>query len=435
MDFKNASLFFALTISVASLPACSSDDGDGGNTAPAGPIDVKVDTFNIGLAGAFLPNSAERTLAMPDALAASDADILCLQEVWLQSDKDAILSATKSQFPYTVSFKHDLSTPVDDPTDQNGQVPPPRTTPPCGAADIDVKVQAAIDCIRDKCSTIMGSDEGFTTSTDCAQKNCLTEATALLFGTPEELTCYGCLAASLPTEKLSDIRSQCTTDPNAGLAFGGQSGVVILSKFPLAGSEAWVIPGTYNRRVIINATANLPNGAKVDVFCNHLSPMFKDFTRPYVGDYGEGKTTAEGWSAEQLLQSNKLIAYVNAKSGSRPAIILGDFNSGREYSVGGQIVANEESSATLDRLESVFLPAVAADYVPACTYCSTNANNDTSSPDWIDHIFLFNKTAADVKSTQRVYDQDVVPVDDGGSTVNVPLSDHYGLRAVLTFAP
>ena len=93
-----------------------------------------------------------------------------------------------------------------------------------------------------------------------------------------------------------------------------------------------------------------------------------------------------------------------------------------------------EGEATLDLLEAAFVPAYTADFTPLCTFCSTNpVTNPDGDPDfssvWIDHIQLHNLTADSVVSTERIYDEDVVPVGDGQM---VPLSDHFGMRSVVT---
>ncbi len=70
---------------------------------------------------------------------------------------------------------------------------------------------------------------------------------------------------------------------------------------------------------------------------------------------------------------------------------------------------------------------------PLCTFCSTNpVTNPDSDPNatsvWIDHILLDNLPSSSVRSTARVFDKDVVPVGDE----MVPLSDHFGMRSVIT---
>jgi len=402
--------------------------GCGDDAAPSNGVEIAIETFNVGLAGAFIGYESERRDALAAALPATDADVVCLQEVWRQSDKDLLLDATSEAFPYSVAFTHDLDTSIDDAADQNGDVPPAPTTPPCASLTTDL--EDALTCLRESCSTVPGSDDGQTTSTDCAESECIgVVASLLLSSDPDALRCYACIATSLPTETFGDIRDLCTTEPNAGLAFGGQSGVVLLSKLPLSNERAWVLPGTWNRRVVVSATATLSNHATVDVHCNHLTPIFDSTAYPYTGSYGEGDVGADGWAAEQLLQADKLVAYVGESES--PAIVLGDFNASHDYPEDGRIVVGE-GTATLDRLEEAFTPAVASGYEPICTFCPDNPlNTPETSPEWIDHIFLANVPASAVKSTERTRADSSVTVEGG----SVPLSDHYGLRSVVSIAP
>lgn len=415
------------------LAACS-ESGE-----PREAQEVVLDTFNVALAGAFIPYEAERRQPIVDAIAVAEGDILCLQEVWEQSDKDAIEAAAAANFPHVVSFEDDLATTVDDPTDQNGDVPEPPEGVPCpdiepedpatpdGVAILD-QMNDACDCLRDECSTIEGSDEGRTESAECASSSCVPAVGPLLFGAdPRQQRCYACVITQLPTATIGDIRSSCATVENQDLAFGGQNGVMILSRYPLSNPNNWVIPGTWNRRNIISATARLPNGADLDVYCNHLTPIFDGGTVntfPYTGQYGLGDKGPGGWQAEQELQAEKLVAHVSERSDNRPAVMLGDFNAGREFPP--DIVA--EGEPTVDILESAFEFAYTADYEPLCTFCSTNPVTDTENSVWIDHILLHNLSVEAVLSTERVYDEDVVDVGEGEM---VPLSDHFGMRSVV----
>ncbi len=403
------------------------------------PQDVAVDTFNVALAGAFIPFEEARRQPIADAIAANDADIICLQEVWAQADKEMIRDAAAAAYPSSAFFEDNLDTPVDDPTDQQGEVPPAPTTVPC--PDIDVGdgvtvaelMKDAVDCVRDNCSTIPDSDEGRTTSASCASSSCVPAVAPLLFGDdPQHQRCYACVIPQLPTSTFAEMRSSCATVFNQDLAFGGQNGVMILSRHPLKNAKEWVLPGTWNRRTILNATVELPNGAELDVYCNHLTPIFSvaEFeinVFPYTGQYGQGQTGPEGWQAGQELQAQKLIDYVNETSGTRPAVIFGDLNAGHAYPE-QEIVA--EGEATLDLLELAFEPAYTADYLraPLCTFCSTNPVTDAVASGWIDHILIHNLPADSVKSTARVFEDDVVPVDGQ----MVPLSDHFGVRSVIT---
>ena len=414
----------AVVVAIVFGAACSSD------SEPVEPEEVTVETFNVALAGSFIPFEQQRREALPAAIAESGADILCLQEVWTQQDKERIRSAVEVAFPYSVLFENDLDTPLDDPTDQNGNVPEAPTTVPCPEGNAEDIMDQAVDCAAESCNTLSPGDEsGQTTSTECVVNNCFQSVVGLL-GIPR---CYACLATQLPTRTFAEIRQSCPTVVNQVLAFEGQNGILILSRYPLRDATNWVIPGTWNRRVITRATAELPNGVGLDVYCNHLTPIFDNLAFPYTGQYGEGATDAAGWEAEQQLQAQKLIDFVRRTSGDTPAIVLGDFNTGRAFPE--QDIA-AEGEPTLDLLESVFTPAYAADYVPQCTFCPDNpvvGGDPEDEPVWIDHIFSFNLASESTLTTSRTFDEDVVPVepDGGGDPVLVPLSDHFGIRSVV----
>jgi endonuclease/exonuclease/phosphatase family metal-dependent hydrolase len=422
---------FALTL------GCGESTSESGQTRE--PEEVIVDAFNVALAGSFIPYEAERRPVIAEAIAAHDADILCLQEVWTQEDKELIRDTAVDNYPYAAFTLNDLDTMVDDPSDQNGQVPPAPVGVPCPDVEVSEgltifdQMNGAVDCVSANCSTEPGSEDGRTTSADCAAAACTPEVAGLLIGNAEQLRCYACIIPQLPTATFGEIRSSCATVPNQDLAFGGQNGVMILSRHPLANTENWVIPGTWNRRSILRATVELPNGAELDTYCNHLTPIFNDFVFPYTGQYGDGMRGAAGWQAEQELQTEKLIAYVDATNGGRPSVILGDFNAGLAFPADG-IVA--EGEATFELLAAAFTPAYTSDYAPLCTFCSTNpVTNPDDDPEatsvWIDHILLQNLTADAVLSTSRIFDEDVVPVESDAGEIMVPLSDHFGMRSVL----
>ncbi len=413
-------------IALFALVACNEDDPQ------REPITVTVDTFNVALAGAFIPFEEERRQPIADAIAAHDADVLCLQEVWTQEDKELLRDAAAANYPYIEFFENDLDTELDDPTDQNGNIPPEPTTVPCPEVEVgpDVTIEdqmnLAVDCVRDNCSTIPGSEDGRTTSAECAGIACTTEVLPLLTGENEnQQRCYACIATQLPTSTFATIRESCATVVNQDLAFDGQNGVMLLSKYPLNDSAEWVIPGTWNRRTILRATVELPSGAELDTYCNHLTPIFGGITFPYTGQYGKGNTDAAGWQAEQELQAEKLIAHVEATSGERPAVILGDLNAGLEFPSEN---IDGEGEPTFELLADAYTPAYTSDYTPECTFCSENPVTDTENDVWIDHILLHQLDDSTITETERVFDENVVPVEG----MMVPLSDHFGIRSVLT---
>lgn len=410
--------------------------GCGSETPGPTAVDLTVDSFNVGLAGAFIPYETERRAAVATAIAAMPSDIVCIQEAWRQEDKDAIVAAGRARFPHTYSARHDLNTAVTaeiNPMCPGGMtVPTEPTTPPCADMAVRTTFEAGITCLVGACSTMPGSEMGQTTSTMCATTNCLAHVSGLLTAGANGLRCYGCLAPQLPTETFANIRTACTTNARAGLAFGGQSGTMILSKYPLSDTETVVMPGTWNRRVITRATATLPNGARVGVYCNHLTPVFEGPAFPYTGRYGCGQAGRDGWVSEQTAQARELIAYVQRRDGAGRAIILGDFNSG-PASRAGQPEIIEAAPETYAVLTGAFREAVPTGYVPQCTFCPDNFLTDNTPPEWIDHIFLRGFPADAARRAERTFTTANVTV--AGRAQPVHVSDHYGMRAVISVAP
>jgi endonuclease/exonuclease/phosphatase family metal-dependent hydrolase len=435
--------WFAFALGLVLSIGCGNENGEGGSGgSDRQPAQVRIDTFNVALTGALSPYAAERRQPLIDAIAAAESDIICLQEVSTQADKDMIRDGALTSFPYVVSIETDLDTPVDDPTDQNGKVPPAPTTVPC-PVDVDggegttvaEQMHAALNCIRDgeddegnACSTIPGSDDGQTTSTSCAADACTGAIIGLIYGNPQEQRCYSCVATQLPDETFGTIRERCQTIVNQELPYRGQNSLMILSRYPLKNETVWVLPATWSRRVVLSSTAELPNGAELDVFCNHLGFISDSLTFPYTGPYGDGMTGAAGWEAEQFLQAQKVIAHVQRTSPDRPAIVLGDFNASRADPDHG---INPEGEATRDLLEQAFTPAYVEDYVPVCTFCSTNplTAHASGTDFWFDHVLLHNLPKEVVTATERRFD-DNSAVDIGGGE-SIPLSDHYGMHSEI----
>jgi endonuclease/exonuclease/phosphatase family metal-dependent hydrolase len=446
LDARTRSLLVG-ALSLSSLPvlaACGSGSsgtsgggggaggaGQGGGGAGTVEASYTFETYNVALAGSFLPFEAERRAVLPAELAAIDADVICVQEAWQQADKEAIVAGVAGAFPHTAHVLHDQDTPLDDATDETGAVPDPFDTAPCGTDALTTALNNAMDCLATNCNTDAGgSDDGFTTSTDCAQEFCTSQVSALLVSPdPAAKRCYGCIASSLPDSPFSEIRDDCANNVNGGLAFNGQSSLMILSKHPLEDVEVRVVPGTWNRRIFMAATMVPGDGRPpVDVYCNHLTPVFDSITFPYTGQYGKGSTGKSGWAAEQLLQANKLVAWVAERSGEGAAVLLGDFNSGRDFGVG----LIPEGPETFALLSEEYLHVFAPDYTPSCTYCTDNAINGGEDDEWIDHIFWSGPAPKSI-SSERTFDEPIVPAtDDMGTPITVELSDHFGFRATIT---
>ena len=54
-----------------------------------------VQSFNVGLAHGFVAHAEERTAPIIDVVVTSEADVMCLQEVWRQEDRDRVQEAVR----------------------------------------------------------------------------------------------------------------------------------------------------------------------------------------------------------------------------------------------------------------------------------------------------------------------------------------------------
>jgi endonuclease/exonuclease/phosphatase family metal-dependent hydrolase len=64
---------------------------------------VRVVTFNTGLLRGGVPYAAERAGPVAAAIAALDADVVSLQELWEDADRTAVIEAAAGRFPHAVA--------------------------------------------------------------------------------------------------------------------------------------------------------------------------------------------------------------------------------------------------------------------------------------------------------------------------------------------
>jgi hypothetical protein len=350
---------------------------------------LAIDTVNTSLYGAGAPFEGERRSAVYAKIAARQSDVMCLLQVQDQTDRDAIASAAKGWFPYVYEITTDLSTPPA--ADADGGVPPAASAPPCSGVGATY-IQNIYGCTATNCST----DAGTLAFTD----DCLSQACTLPFsyiyehGTQDD-TCFDCIVDYLSSfETLTYGQSECTTDSRQPFGFNGQTTAMILSHYPLANTDSLVLPSTNWRRQVLYAEVELED-APVDFYCAHLSAPNIDADQPYVGNYGKDQTTTlpdgglsieNGYEDEQDLQVQRVIAYVQQKSGQtgRPAILAGFWTSGVQLddSTGNTVLANQspEVLRALDgRYGGAFVRADPPGYQPACDQCPQNPY-DTGQP-------------------------------------------------------
>jgi hypothetical protein len=350
---------------------------------------LAIDTVNTSLYGADVRFEDQRRGPVFDAIQGrTTTDAMCVLEVYRTSDKQTLLSKAAGRFPYSFYAKTDMSTPPDDPSDANGQVPPAPTVAPCSAVDGSV-LDAAFQCVAQKCTPDQSMSE--TISTTACLPACTAQFASFYRYSLQDSSCFDCIIYHLSSEEpLDSIQTTCTQDPGPHFAFGGMAGEVILSHYPLINPQAYVLPATGYRRVVLYAGLQLEDQT-VDFFCAHTSSSLNDAVLPYSGSYGMDGTKAgpdggvveeNGWEDEQLLQVQKIIRFIQAKHAStkRPGIVAGDWHSSVRYpsDPGATPVLLDVAPEILEAVDQAyggaFLRAEPSGYVPVCEYCPSPQN-------------------------------------------------------------
>jgi len=255
--------------------------------------------------------------------------------------------------------------------------------------------------------------------------------------------CWSSLLSLLPSETIGYTRSECSTNPNARLAFRGDSGVILLSKYPIGATvESLVLPGAESRISVIRAPIQLPSGSDLDVYCTQFTLPGEGFSRPYGGRYGNGKTGDAAWQEELKLQANKLISFVNKRSratGTR-AIVSGTFYTGPDSPGSSDIPVMAFHVEAYNLLTAALGIAVPFDYVPTCTECFNNplVKTPTQSGRWTSYSLLANIARTSVRQAQVILTEPVLEVQselDSGAPYSIPISPYYGMRSVVAIFP
>ena len=372
-------IWITALVAILALGACDSDEG------PAAPTQLTVETWNLGLAYNFVPFATARRDLTIAAAAASDADILCIQEVWTDEDVAALQKAASEAGFAETWFQ---ATPED------------VTGLPVACTEGDRKDLQP--CAEDACMTS-------TELADCVQTQCGAELSAV------SDACLTCLASNLHLS-LSQILLTCAQG-GAKYTYGGQTGLLLLSRVPLKNKKLTVLDSTLVRRAVMQATVTAPGGAPLKVSCTHLTAALSSV--PYSGP-------ADSWEAEQKAQIAEL---VKLASGSGASLVLGDLNTGP--ATGGVVKAEFPDNYKL-LTDAGFTSPYLDQKAPLCTFCADNtlvAGGVDKGGEGvaIDHALLRGWSGS-VTDVERRYD--ATASLEGVDGVQ-HLSDHFGVRMTL----
>ena len=372
-------IILATTATLAlSWTACGDDETEA-------PASVTAITYNLGLAVGFVPAAVERATTTIDATAALDADVICVQEVWLPEHITELQAAAAASHPNSVFMAPDAGTVG-------------------AAACLPADTMELLACVSAAGCYDVCTDE----VVDCVLLNCGAEFGAL----PPD--CNGCLQANVG-KPLAEIESSCQSE-STEYAFGGSFGTGLLSKYPIIAQETKVLDSTTNRRGVLYAELDTPFGP-VHTFCTHLTAVFSSIPWP--------KATGS-WQEEQAAQIAELVAMVEEKAGADGQVmVMGDFNTGPAGAA-----YDAEVAANYDLFTAAGLASPYADSADAtCTFCGANPLIGGDEKVVIDHVFT--RSFAGTPTSRRVLDGSL-EVTSCGEPLSAAYSDHYGVSVSIT---
>lgn len=362
---------------------------EGGDGAAGAGASFRVATYNAGLALGYELYVPERKPVIEKALAqeAKSLEVLCVQEYWEKQQFEDLATALGGELPYTLR-----PAPVPGPT-------------ACTQTELDT----LFGCLAQSCASKAGGD-----LIECALGSCTAQVVGMQ---PQCLTCvHDQAVASAPPAQIygACIPGSSGTPNETPALFGGGFDVGLLSRLPLQATEVKRLDSALVRAAVLYGKVQ-QNGKNLHVFCTHLGSGIGSFPYPVTGG---------SWQGENEAQAQAVAAYVAAKAGAEPAVLLGDLNTGPE--LGSLVAAWPDSFAKLTS-GGFMNPFTAQD--AACTLCPDNTfRADDSAPKAVDHALLRGSLTA--SGAERIMTElELLKV--GTKWVPSHRSDHYGVAATL----
>jgi endonuclease/exonuclease/phosphatase family metal-dependent hydrolase len=336
---------------------------------------LKVATFNAGLAVGVLPNVGERLPHVLQALSGLDVDVLFVQEFWLESHWNGLRTRLRERLPHALR---------------------PKALGAARGCCSEQELLPLRSCGSSRCAGLR--DEALAV---CIVRHCAAAALSL----PTD--CVNCLASE-PHGTLEQILQRCTAgnrehaqarEGSAGaagrgglMAYGGSFGTGLLLRSAPIENDVLTFESSVNARGALFARLPSSTLGPLDVFATHFSPG----------------------GAEQAPQVERLLSWIDAKSGSGPALLLGDLNT----SPGSDLFARIRGAGFHEGRTSS----------PGPTYSSEGLTTGRfASSGWhLDHVLVRGLSAA----TSRILDEPRI-LEVAGQPVRSTLSDHGGLLSII----
>jgi endonuclease/exonuclease/phosphatase family metal-dependent hydrolase len=342
-------------------------------------------TFNTALI-AQTENLEQRLTATIDDIPATDADVICLQELWEPEHLNRVVSKLSEAYPYA-----------------HWSVSEAQEVAGCNAADTD----SLLGCLTDACNDVASTE-----MTQCAVANC---ANAFTQVSP---ACQNCVMnhQTLPPQQ---IATSCELLDESSIQYEDQSGILLISKYPLKSKDYLRLESSFGDRGVLVANVETDVVSSVAVYCTHLVATQGDID--YPGTYGS-------WNGERAVQIDALTQFIaDQGDDSQSVVVMGDLNCGPE----GDDVEGEDPEG----FERLIKSGLGAEYVKnkdfECTFCADNPLLPSSSSSVaIDHILLSHLPKNLTQESRRVFTNPItIQVD--GNDVKTAYSDHYGFQVTL----
>ncbi len=391
-------LRFVVVLFALFVITCSGSPSIEGVPCAGEKAPLEVITYNTGLAPGLVNYATPRAPYVVEALKDARWDVMCLQEVWKDADRDAIIAAL-GLTPEQALF-----------VDTRGKNENPGDR--CNAAQI----APLVACVAERCSN-ESRDERMTI---CAHERCKFAVALVYFGGGK--SCLNCLLANIG-ESLEGSVSSCL-GKGASRIYGGRNGIILLSKAPLRNKEALDVPASGGNRVGLLATVDVAGLSQpLEIACTHLSSPAE--IPPTQTDYSD-------WESEQRAQLTIISSRLLARAGIRPAILMGDLNT--SDAVGG--LSAVSPSVWGDAMRLGYSNAIPKTIAPFCTECRGNklVTGLDGDGDAIDHVLIANTTHANLlvpSCAERVFADKLIISGYDYTRVHTNLSDHYGLKVQL----
>lgn len=370
-----------------SLLHCGGDsDGD----APP-VVELSLVSFNAALGVGLAPYAEQRLDAIEADLPDLDADVICLQEVWLPDDIERLVASLSSVYPYNHRSV--------------------RASGGGAAACTEQEATSLSSCLATNCADV--DRDGLPL---CAIANCAGAFTEVSAG------CQQCIAANQSVSDVENLVAICASADAGAASYSDQTGLLLLSRLPLERPSYAAFESSLGDRGLLSARVHTDFMGDVDVHCTHLAASLREV--PYTGPYGS-------WQGERLRQIDQMlerVEQVRADGNTTGAsILVGDMNCGP-----GTASARATSPDAFERMTSAGFVAPYAELDGRCTFCENNPLNglvaDPEEGALIDHVLV---STSEAFTARRVLDN-VIPISVDGAAIDTAHSDHYGVQVQVS---